>query len=60
MVFMFANVWLFDDMFNSYEFQEKQNIEYYWGRIAKSEEFHDDLRGSQAVSYTHLTLPTKA
>ena len=34
-------------MFNSYELQEKQNIEYYWGRIAKSEEFHDDLRGSQ-------------
>jgi hypothetical protein len=47
MIFMFANVWLFDDMFNSYELQEKQNIEYYWGRIAKSEEFHDDLRGSQ-------------
>ena len=34
-------------MFNSYELQEKQNIEYYWGPIAKSEEFHDDLRGSQ-------------
>ena len=47
MIFMFANVWLFDDMFNSYELQEKQNIEYYWGRIAKSEDFHDDLRGSQ-------------
>ena len=47
MIFMFANVWLFDDMFNSYELQEKQNIEYYWGRIATSEEFHDDLRGSQ-------------
>ena len=47
MIFMFANVQLFDDMFNSYELQEKQNIEYYWGRIAKSEEFHDDLRGSQ-------------
>ena len=47
MIFMFANVWLFDDMFNSYELQEKQNIEYYWGRIAKSEEFHNDLRGSQ-------------
>ena len=29
MIFMFANVWLFDDMFNSYELQEKQNIEYY-------------------------------
>ena len=47
MIFIFANVWCFDDMFNSYELQEKQNIEYYWGRIAKSEEFHDDLRGSQ-------------
>ena len=47
MIFMFANVWFFDDMFNSYELQEKQNIEYYQGRIAKSEEFHDDLRGSQ-------------
>ena len=47
MIFMFANVWFFDDMFNSYELQEKQNIEYYWGHIAKSEEFHDDLRGSQ-------------
>ena len=47
MTYMFANVCRFDDMFNSYEFQEKQNIEYYRGRIAKSEEFHDDLRGSQ-------------
>ena len=47
MISMFANVWLFDDMFNSYELQEKQNIEYYWGHIAKSEDFHDDWRGSQ-------------
>ena len=47
MIYMFANVCLFDNIFNSYELQEKQNIEYYWGRIAKSEEFHDDLRGSQ-------------
>ena len=47
MIFMFANVWLFDDMFNSYELQEKQNIEYYWGRRSKSEDFHDDWRGSQ-------------
>ena len=23
MIFMFANVWLFDDIFNSYELQEK-------------------------------------
>ena len=47
MIFMFANVWLFDDMFNSYELQEKQNIEYQLGRRAKSEDSHDDLRGSQ-------------
>ena len=47
MIFMFANVWLFDDMFNSYELQEKQNIHYYWGTMSKSEEFHDDWRGSQ-------------
>ena len=36
MIYMFANVWLFDDLFNLYEFQEKQDIEYYWGGIAKS------------------------
>ena len=47
MIFMFANVLCFDDMFNSYELQEKQNIEYYWGHIAKNEDSHDDLRGSQ-------------
>ena len=47
MISTFANVCLFDDMFNSYELQEKQNIEYYRGSMAKSEEFHDDLRGSQ-------------
>ena len=47
MIFMFANVWLFDDMFNSYELQEKQNIAYYWGPMSKSEDFHDDWRGSQ-------------
>ena len=47
MIFMFANAWLFDDMFNSYELQEKQNIEYYPGCIAKSEDFHDDWKGSQ-------------
>ena len=46
MIFMFANVWFFD-MFNSDELQEKSNIEYYWGCIAKSEECHDDLRSSQ-------------
>ena len=47
MIFIFANVWFFDDLFNLYEFQEKQNIEYQLGRRAKSEDFHDDLRGSQ-------------
>ena len=26
MIFIFANVWFFDDIFNLYEFQEKQNI----------------------------------
>ena len=47
MIDIFANVWLFDDLFNLYEFQENQTIEYYWGRRAKSEDFHDDWRGSQ-------------
>ena len=37
----------FDELFNLYEFQEKQNIEYQLGHRAKSEDFHDDLRGSQ-------------
>ena len=47
MIFMFANAWLFDDMFNSYELQEKQNIDYYWKCMSKSEHFHDDWTGSQ-------------
>ena len=47
MISIFANVLFFEDMFNVYEFQEKENIEYYFGRTAKSEDFHDDLRGSQ-------------
>ena len=47
MICIFANVWFFDDLSNLYEFREKQNIEYQQGGIAKSEEFHDDLRGSQ-------------
>ena len=47
MIFIFANVWFFYDIFNSYEFHEKQNIEYLPRRRAKSEDFHDDLRGSQ-------------
>ena len=48
MIFIFGNVWFFDNIFNLYEFQEKQNIEYQPGRRAKSEDFHDDLRGSQS------------
>ena len=28
LILIFANVWFFDDMFNLYEFHEKQNIEY--------------------------------
>ena len=47
MISIFANVWFFDDIFNVYEFQEKDNIEYYWGPRATSEDFHDDLRGSK-------------
>ena len=47
MIFTFANVWFFDDIFNLYDFHEKQNIEYQLGRRAKSEDSHDDLRGSQ-------------
>ena len=47
MIFIFANVWCFDDLFNFYEFREKQNIEYQLGCKAKSEDSHDDLRGSQ-------------
>ena len=47
LILIFANVWFLDNMFNVYEFQEKQNIEYYWGRMAKNEELHDDVRGSQ-------------
>ena len=47
MIFIFGNVWLFDDIFNLYEFQEKLNIEYELGRRANSEDFHDDFRGSQ-------------
>ena len=47
MICIFANVWCFDDLFNLYEFQEKQNIENYRERRGTSQEFHDDLRGSQ-------------
>ena len=57
MIFMFANAWLFDDMSNSCELQEKHNIEDYWGRIAQSEEFHDDLRGSQGRNIEYSQEP---
>ena len=57
MIFMFANVWLFDDMFKLYEFQEKQNIEYYQGRMSKSEDFHDDWRGSQGENIEYQQGP---
>ena len=42
-----------DDSFNLYEFREKQNIEYWLGRTAKSEECHDDLKGSQGRNFQH-------
>ena len=44
MIFIFANVLFFDDIFNLYEFQEKQNIEYQLGRTAKSEDFHYNVK----------------
>ena len=47
MISIFANVLFFDEMFNVYEFQKKEHIEYYLGHIAKSEDCHDDWRGSQ-------------
>ena len=55
MICIFANVWFVDDIFNLYDFHEKQNIEYQLGRRAKSEDFHDDLRGSQGrnIEYQH-------
>ena len=47
MIFIFANVWFFDDIFNLYEFEEKHNIEYQLRHKVKNEDVHDDLRGSQ-------------
>ena len=47
MIFIFANVWFVDDIFDEYELQEKENIEYYLGRRAASEDCHDDWRGFQ-------------
>ena len=57
MIFIFANVWFFDDIFNLYEFQEKQHIAYQLGRKAKSEDFHDDLRGSQGRNIEYQQGP---
>ena len=37
----------FNDIFNFYEFQEKQDIEYWLRPRAKSEDSHDDLRRSE-------------
>ena len=47
MIFIFVNVSFFDYIFNLSEIQEKQNIEYWLGPRAKSEDSHDDLEGSQ-------------
>ena len=57
MIFIFANVWFFDDIFNLYEFQEKQNIEYQLGHRAKSQDFNDDLRGSQGRNIEYQQGP---
>ncbi len=57
MIFIFANVWFFNDIFNLYDFHEKQNIEYQLGRRAKSEDFHDDLRGSQGRNIEYQQGP---
>ena len=55
MIFIFSM--FFDDIFNLYEFQEKQNIEYQLGRKATSEDFHDDLRGSQGRNIEYQQGP---
>ena len=57
MNFILANAWFFYDIFSLYEFQEKQNIEYQLGRRAKSEDFHDDLRGSQGRNIEYQQGP---
>ena len=57
MIFIFENVWFLYDIFNLYEFHEKQNIEYQLGRRAKSEDFHDDLRGSQGRNIEYQQGP---
>ena len=57
MIFIFTNVWFFDDILNLHEFHEKQNIEYQLGRKAKSEDSHDDLRGSQGRNIEYQQGP---
>ena len=57
LILIFANVLFFDYIFNVYEFQEKQNIEYQLGCRAKSEDFHDDLRGSQGRNIEYQQGP---
>ena len=57
MIFIFGNVLFFDDIVNLYEFHEKRNIEYQQGRIAKSEDFHDDFRGSQGRNIEYQQGP---
>ena len=57
MMFIFVNVWFFDDILNLYEFQEKQNIEYQLGRRTKSEDSHDDLQGSQGQNIEYQQGP---
>ena len=50
MIFIFANVWFFDNVFNLYEFQEKQNIEYLLGRRAKVVFLLCDLGGQDVMA----------
>ena len=57
MIFIFGNELRVDDIFNLYDFHEKQNIEYQLGRRAKSEDSHDDLRGSQGRNIEYQQGP---
>ena len=57
MIFIFGNALFFDDIFNLYECQEKLNIEYQLGRRAKSEDSHDDLRGSEGRNIEYYQGP---
>ena len=47
MIFISGNVSFFYDIVKLYEFQEKRNMAYKQGPIAKSEDFGDDFNGSQ-------------